>query len=450
MIDINKLVDFFENKWASWQGLVAAEIISIFSILKVTSDWDSQPYLAVISFLAILGAWWRFQQPPKTESNKVGFLVAISCPDPNERRKIQEDFVLPLQKSIGNGRLSKLYDFINIPEHIAKKVVTADDAQSLRIKAKAHFIIYGSSKVRKINGVDTHVIHLDAIVTHQPIPTEVSNSFAKEFGELLPRRLNISEEVSFQSLEFTSEWAELTSKYIIAVAALISGDIKYSEILLNEVKDLLLAKNANFPIYKILKDRTTIRLSEIQMARARWSYESWCHTNDPQLLIATQDHLNLLDAIHKTSSINMNLQAILNFQLNKDIEGSIKQLKQIPKVEQLMAWHLNMAFLYGCLGKLSNAVRYYRLALKQPPEPDAIGQIEQFIDRTIKNNPNWYQLHYCLGIFNLIVKGDFQSAKLDFDCFIKNPDAQNSYPTEYKMTLDKWMPEIEKANPHHF
>ena len=192
MTDINKLAEFFENKWASWQGLIALEIIAIYSILKLGSDFYWAVYLCAPIFLIIWGYWWRNQQPQRTKANKVGFLVSISCSDPGERKRIQEDFVLPLQKSIGNGRLSKLYDFINVPEHIASKIITVDDAQALRIKAKACFMIYGFSKVRNIGGVNTHVINLDAIVTHQPIPEIASKSFAQEFGQLLPRKLNIA------------------------------------------------------------------------------------------------------------------------------------------------------------------------------------------------------------------------------------------------------------------
>jgi hypothetical protein len=55
-----------------------------------------------------------------------------------------------------------------------------------------------------------------------------------------------------------------------------------------------------------------------------------------------------------------------------------------------------------------------------------------------------------MEVFNLLVKGDSQSAKLDFENFIRNPDAKNSYPNEYQMTINKWIPETEKQNPQHF
>ena len=212
----------------------------------------------------------------------------------------------------------------------------------------------------------------------------------------------------------------------------------------------MLTKNTSFPIYITLKDLVAIRISEIHLARARWAYENWASTNDDKYLIDTKENLDKLDDIHRRNPIYINLKAILNFQLDADIVGAIKELNRLPKVQRLQAWHLNFAFLNGCLGKLSNAVRYYRLANKQVPDPNAIGQIEQFIDRTIKSNPSLYQLHYCLGIFNLLVKGDPESARLDFNKFIQNSDSQKSHPIEYKMTLDKWIPEIKRQNPHHF
>ncbi|MDE2056604.1 MAG: hypothetical protein KGI88_05160 [Betaproteobacteria bacterium] len=341
MTDLNQITNFLESKWATKQGLLAAEITAISGLITLFAsnrNWLIKAIILILTFLTIYIIWWWYQQPRKTKKNKIGFLVSISCSDPEERKRIQEDFVLPLQKSIGNGRLSKLYDFINAPEHIASKIITVDDAQALRIKARAHFMIYGVLKVRNISGKDTYIIHLDGIVTHQPIPEITSKSFAQEFGQLLPRRLSFAEDVSFQSLEFTSEWAELTSKYVIAVAAFISGDLDYSEELLNDVKDLLLKKNTSFPVYITLKDLVAIRISEIHLVRANWAYENWTCLDDDRYLMITKENLDKLDDTHKLNPNYINLRAILYFQLNADIDGAIKELNKLPKVERLQAW----------------------------------------------------------------------------------------------------------------
>ena len=48
----------------------------------------------------------------------------------------------------------------------------------------------------------------------------------------------------------------------------------------------------------------------------------------------------------------------------------------------------------------------YKIALRRLPDPRAILQAEEFISRVLDEEPDKAQLHYCLGLLNLLFKGD--------------------------------------------
>jgi hypothetical protein len=74
-----------------------------------------------------------------------------------------------------------------------------------------------------------HVLDLEGGVSHSPVTTNFSQSFAKECTELLPRKLQLSKENDLFAFQFTSEWTDVVSRYIIGIASAISGDLDYAE-----------------------------------------------------------------------------------------------------------------------------------------------------------------------------------------------------------------------------
>lgn len=135
----------------------------------------------------------------------------------------------------------------------------ADSANEMRVRCKAHFMIYGRVRRRVINEKENHIVELEGAVAHQPISDQVSDKLAAEFTELLPRNVHIPTENDLFFFQFTSEWAEIVARYIIGVAASCSGDIKYAEVLYLDVLSRLQNKDNDFPIYRKLKERVPHR-----------------------------------------------------------------------------------------------------------------------------------------------------------------------------------------------
>ncbi len=414
-----EIADFFEKSWFEKKGLAAALIVCAptFPLLLGHAGIGGAALGTVVVWGAVSGLWYWTRQPETTPEGKIGFVISISCSDDGESKKLQEDFVRPLRDLLKSGRTGYVFHAIEIPQHIASRIQDVEAAQTLRIKCKAHFVIYGRVRLREISGKEVHILDLEGIVAHQPVPESVGNLLAREFSELMPRKIQIEKENDLLAFQFTSEWADLVSRYIIGLAAEISGDWDYAETLFRDARNRLHGKSTNFPIYQKLKDRLPLRISELSLARARVSYDKWAETKDSSFLLQCERHLGTLVKTHQEDRGTLNLRAILAFVLKRDVEQSIALLKRVKAIGQPL-WHLNMAFLLGYKGELKNAIRHYRLAANSEADPETLTQVEDFIVWVLECEPEKYQLHYCLGFFNWQLKGDPERAIHDLNDYL--------------------------------
>lgn len=233
MPSLKETAQFVEEYWPKKSGLVASEIIFalVISTLLVAMNVSLLLWVCIIILVGIniFLLWFYTSRPPIVPKDKIGFLVCITCSDEEELRIIEEDFIFPLRQLVKSGNAGNSFHFIEMPQHFARQVIDADSANEMRIKCKAHFMIYGRVRRRAINEKENHIIELEGAVAHKPISDQVSDHLSAEFSELLPRNVHISTENDIFAFQFTSEWAEIVARYIIGVAAAYSGDIKYAE-----------------------------------------------------------------------------------------------------------------------------------------------------------------------------------------------------------------------------
>jgi hypothetical protein len=133
-----------------------------------------------------------------------------------------------------SGKTGYAFQFINLPQFLAREVEDVEQAEAMRIRTKANFMLYGNVRKRLIGGKNTHVIHLEGIVLHRSISELVNRDLTTEFTELLPRRIHISGENDILAFQFTSEWTEIVARYVLGIAFGLSGELDYSESLLND------------------------------------------------------------------------------------------------------------------------------------------------------------------------------------------------------------------------
>jgi tetratricopeptide (TPR) repeat protein len=413
-----------QKSWNTWVGLLAAEAvipaIALF-IKKFEVPTLINLIVCVVIALGIFIVWYLTNALPKTNKNKIGFVVSISCDDEQNHKIIRDDFIITLRKLITSGKSGKFFQFIEVPRHISSKVIDTDDAQKLRVKTRAHFVLYGRSRTRPINSKEVNYIELDGIVAHNPIPTEVQTKLSSEFSELLPRKIAIDKENGIFAFELTSEWTELVAKYIIAIAATVSGDLDYAELLYSEVQSKLLVSNRNITAFSKLNERIPVRLAEIHEAKATYCLNKWFMSYDMQLI----EQMNIEISKIKLRNVSIGttfMRAFCSFLINRNVNEAISYIKSCPKSCRDAVWHFNLAFLEAYKGNLKRAMQHYRNTSKLNITIETINQLESFITYVINEEPEQAQLYFCLGYINWNLKGDNLQAIKDYNEFISQAD----------------------------
>jgi hypothetical protein len=440
------LAQFFEKIWYEKVGLsVALALTNVFVIsLSATSKASLATTLSVLlpANLVIFALWWWSRLPPKTSKNKIGFLISIACSDDKEAQKLQEDFIEPLRQLIKSGKTGHAFHFMVLPQVLAKTLVDTEAAVSMRLRSRAQFMLYGRVKIRMLNGEDHHVIDLEGMVAHSPIPNDVQAVLAKEFAELLPRRVHLSTVNDLFTFQFTSEWAELVARYVIGIAAGLSGDLDYAEALFNEARQRLRNKDRSFPVYRKLSERIPLRISELCLSRIDQTMQKWVNTRSPELLDKIEIEIDKLHDSYSNVENVLYTKTILAFVKRRDTRAAFALLRHVPNRDTAL-WHLNAAFLRAYDGNLKSAIRHYRRAALLEPESDTISQVEDFMVWVLRQESEKDQLHYCLGFFNWHIKGDDIQAKNDLATFINSQGAARF--SEEKRLAQAWIQTIESA-----
>lgn len=435
-------LEFIAKHWHERTGYFAV-LLLVLGLEVVFLASHPIAFLAVfVASVLVLEVVWRVSRAlPRTRRNKVGFVISMASDDEAEAAKIRADFVVTLRRLLKAGPNGDSFQVIEVPRYHADKVLDTEDAQRLRLRTRAHFLLYGRVRVRHVHGKRHHFLELDGVVTHEPIPTALGRAFAKEFTELLPRKVLINVEDDLFAFQFTSEWAELVAKYIIGCAAALSRDLDYAEQMYREVLERVGRINTDLPAFAKLRERLPKRIAELYEVRARLAYERWAQTHDLALMDKLGEHLSRIDPDQYATENVLTLNAIFAFLKAKSVAQAIKWLHMIGGPSRGATWHLNVAFLLAYQGDLRNAIRHYRQALEQPMPADVIGKIEDFVYYVATTEQDKYQLYYCLGFFNWKVKRDLVQAAKDFKMFVERQRG-NEFAKEMKLAT-RWLAEIE-------
>jgi len=438
------LLDIAQHHWHKPIGLLSSVAVTIlFDILLLNSikaSTISSVTVYSITTISVIIVWFISNRLPKTKKGKVGFVVCIQCSNEEENEKIREDFVVTLRKLLKDGSLGYTFHFIEIPQHISKTINDVDDAFTLKAKTKAHFVIYGRVRLRILDGKDCHILELEGIVGHKPLPKEVGSQLANEFRELFPRRVHIPTENDLLSFNFTSDWTECVAKYIIGIASFCSLDLVYAEKLYVDVQKKIESIETDFPIFEKLKQRLPIRFGEIHLSRSNAFLNSWRKTNNKEYLTKFSLNLKRIPPDFPQNYNVLLLRGVEAFLNGRNVKKAFEYTKNCKKYDDPI-WHFNLAFLYAYEGKLNKAMQQYRICEKYEISPITISEIEDFMVWILDQEPDKYQYHYCLGFFNWKIKGDFKRAIEDFKVFL-NSAKQREFEKE-KSLAAAWINEIE-------
>ena len=192
--------------------------------------------IIVLALVAATFIWLITNRLPRNPKDKIGFGISIVYENRDQQKQIATDFIDTLRNLLQQSKLKYHFEFIVFREHISEKI-NLETAPEYMKKARLHFLVFSRVRTRQIKGTPHHVLDLEGLVTHKPIQSKIHKKFEKEFSDLFPKKLIIASEGDIFSFEFTAQWVNVVSRYIMGIASLLSGDYEYSRELLEYLNE---------------------------------------------------------------------------------------------------------------------------------------------------------------------------------------------------------------------
>jgi len=447
--DLKDIVAYIQDKWYQPQTLILILVIvpiillvAYFSLIKPSIPgnvfiltFSKILFMCVLFDIPIIPIWLYTTRLPTSPKNNIGFAVALLTDNKKQQELISKDLVRSLGELL--LRSNHKYDFflLELPNYFSGKIKTAEDAKMYLKSTHCKFMIYGAARVRNVEGKETHVLNMEGVVAHAPIPEYISKQFSKEFTEVFPRKLLLASENDMLEFELTSEWVNVVAKYIIGIASMLSGDIDYSQTLFEELerdfKCIPINKSNAIPAICKIKKRIPDRILDVYLAQTRFASEKWRQTRDPELLETIRTYSDKIRAVSPDNFAERINRAILCFAINRDTAVAKSELRQAKrckdKNDAICAY--NLAFIYAYEGNMKRATKLYKKAFSGEIVGHKIIEIEEFICWILEEEPVKTQLYFCVGLINYFAKNDKSRALDDFTSFIKlTPDGE--FPEE--------------------
>ncbi len=429
-----KILPWVHKQWYSAWGMLAAIALATMTLIVYYGGKDiSQISLANWLFITAINlgiglVWWYQNKIEKCKKDHIGFAIAIDVKCPKEREIIVNDFIKVMRRLLdshttNNCRLMLL----EVPQRYACKI-TSESAEKIMDRSRCHFLLWGEARLRSINGKQTHVLDLRGMVRHASISADVQKHFSEEFATLLPKQMFCPRENDVIHLENIGRLVACSSRYIIAVAAALSGDLDYSEQMFTEILNSDAKKIQFNPIVAKVIQMIPRRLAQLYQARASMAYYEWRKNKVQNNLDAIKNNLTIASRYDNTLSGILNLWAIYYFISSRDITMAFSTLRKCNDISNINIRY-SMAFLFAYRGNLREARKIYRNALKSKLPTETFIEINIFIQDVLENEPDKIQLWFCIGWIFWKGLGDIVNAKKSFVKFIE-------YSSERKLFID--------------
>ena len=271
--EIYKIIKSMSEHWSHKSSGIALAVGCFFLtayIFKREFLW----WQYCVMLLVGLGAWliWYYcNKPRKCPKNKVGIILAINPEDLEDEKILSSDFV---------SKIDELASFHNIYIYKASK----KDASSVTNKAtaitmceerNALMIIWGQFKKRMVYGEEVRIMQFNALIRHNPVPSEISNKLGKTMTTFLPVNVQLKKDNEVRTLELLADQTSVASSYFIAVSLCLSGRGQEGAQILDELLANLQNISANFYKRDVICKEITNQLAGTLLSLASDEYSRW-------------------------------------------------------------------------------------------------------------------------------------------------------------------------------
>src|SRR5437667_11683051 len=378
------------------------------------AHWASAAAAAVV----VAVVWLLTNRLPKTPRGKVGVVVAIRTEDEEYARRLRSDFIQSLRNLVESPIGRRAFGLVEYGRKRSDEVDSDEAAIRCLRRSRGRVILFGLARTRKVGGREQHVIDLKGAVLHAPIPEPVSKQFGIELSTILPTRLIFDKENDVFSFQLTPEISNAAALYFVAIAPLLSGELDYAEELFLQLETICQSPLRQFPTVARIRQLLPQRLSRVYALQAAPVVHSYFLRRDRNDLVRVDEIWAKLER-YDPSNYGMKVgRALCAFALHRDLATSWRYVRACVGTPD-GTWRYSGAFLHAYAGNLRDARKWYQLAVSVgTPDQTVPLQTEEFIYIVLDEEPDKYQLHYCLGLINYWAKNDVASARREFSQFL--------------------------------
>ncbi|MCH7717028.1 MAG: hypothetical protein IH876_12920 [Gemmatimonadetes bacterium] len=381
--------------------------------------------VAAVAGVLVLGGGAALLRPPKAPKGTVGILVALSPETEAYGIRIHTDFVQALGRFSDGGTETRIA-IVEYPPKLAKTIIDRESAERAAFRSRCQVVIYGEARKRRLGGRKTHVITPTLLVRHRTISTARSREFGRTLDRIFPSRMILDFEGDFHNLAVASRMVLAAAQYAIAVAAMLSLELDYAEVLLSRIE----ATVAGFPRDKFprshLRALIRKRLGDIHSLRAERLFRQWDISRDRKYLAESETHVDRVLELSPRDENALLRKAIAAFVLRRDMAVAKRCIRKCRDSKN-GTWCYSDAFLNLYDRRLIRARAAYRQAARMPGGAvDDYLQSEIFIHEVLEEEPEKYWLWFGIGTINLFSKEDTAAAASAFEKF-KTGDINNEF-----------------------
>jgi len=440
---IGLMEEIYKKYSRTYMGLLAIIVFFVFTIMlpidsflkdEITSFYVRLSVYLVVLFI-VIAIWIMYRNKyPRIPKGKIGIVISLKMENDKQRERIENDFVKGLKNALANNELNSLFEIFVLDCYQTSNVIKILQGysdkknellkQNCELKGKlekekefkdfrwlckkigGHFYIWGSMIERK-DIENTYFLNLSALVKHKPIDINVSNEVAKEFKKIFPREISFYEKMEVQSFKFASDFIHMAVRYIVGIAALISGDIIVAYQLHKDLSKEIDKIKPLPPPLKDVREKLDQIISIELLQKARLYYFIKRDYKETKKLLMEAERFNPNDY----SLLIMD--SIFYFTIERDPVRAIKYLKRAKKVSfNDFTWLYNKAFLHMYLGKYEKGYKDYRKLAKINHyfgEESIVDQCIEFNNK-IYNDEGREQSLFIIGLLYYIKKRNYPMA----------------------------------------
>lgn len=392
----------------------------------IVTNWNAIRNLGIAYVAAVIvlsAIWTALRRIPRFTKEEVGVLVAIETRDDVLKTRLRDDFITNLRNELKSVptpiRVEAVAEYHS--ERINSNSTAPGFLGAYHRRSRSRLIIFGRAKERQHGGVATYCLQLEQSVSHRPIPRPESEKFAKEMGTSFPREVLIAANQEFFGFKVTSSLFGFAAKYILGNASIYSHQL---DLALLFHRQLLSVNMGGFGDIPNLKE---LRLRARKLVAAEGRFLALQEYAGGRNLDKLRDFLDAaaLEENNPQYQILLGIYHFLSSRSTALAKKATLEAKRLNPGDRI--WAYNMAFLCAYEGDLVPAYKYYKIAFGAYGAGRTHIDCEEFTRRILEEEPEKFQLHYCLGMIYYHEREDLELAEQSFREFLKFSSANHTY-----------------------